>query len=295
MIGHEIGKATLGRLAAAANLGDFSGGHTIVLNAHRPVVPDLDRFMNMMRERYRFASLDEVRSWRFETTRLPVVVLTFDDGFAGDLAAGEYLAARNVGAVFFVVPAFTESTHPIDFYSTHITRPSVNWSRSDLADVLPLSRQDIRTISSLGHVVGSHTMSHLLHPAMHRRDLLFQIRDSKHYLEDLIQQPVGDFAGPFSSQYLTVDSIRIVHAHYERNHLTYPGTLGSTPAGVVPRIHVEPAWPPSVVEYKMRLQVVEGRRYRSRWREIQSYYRTLSGCPTAHFGSVADESRGTPI
>ncbi|HXS99925.1 MAG TPA: polysaccharide deacetylase family protein, partial [Elusimicrobiota bacterium] len=64
--------------------------------------------------------------------------LTFDDGCAGWLAAGEELNERRWPAHFFVITGV-------------IGRPG------------RLARRDIRRLARMGHVIGSHTVDHPSH------------------------------------------------------------------------------------------------------------------------------------
>ncbi|MBI3675228.1 MAG: polysaccharide deacetylase family protein [Proteobacteria bacterium] len=69
-------------------------------------------------------------------------------------------------------------------------------------DVLParlLGADQIRELATHGVQFGSHTMSHSWLPTLASAQLKYEIVDSKHRLEDLLQEPVKWFAYPFGS------------------------------------------------------------------------------------------------
>jgi peptidoglycan/xylan/chitin deacetylase (PgdA/CDA1 family) len=107
-----------------------------------------------------------------ESLRRAAVALTFDDGTANHLRAGEELATRGMPGVFFV-PAGTIG-HP-----GHLTMPQ------------------LRELLALRHGVGSHGFSHLpLDRTMSPRTIDHELRDSKRLLEDGLGASVDYFAPP---------------------------------------------------------------------------------------------------
>ena len=97
--------------------------------------------------------------------------LTFDDGHPGWLGAGEELSQLGWKAVFLVV-------------TSAIGRPG------------ELSKDDLRRLASMGHVVGSHTVDH---PALAGQSLDFIVRqwsESKAFLEDVLGESVTAAAVP---------------------------------------------------------------------------------------------------
>jgi peptidoglycan/xylan/chitin deacetylase (PgdA/CDA1 family) len=103
--------------------------------------------------------------------RTPAVVTTsWDDGHPLDVRAAELLASYGLRGTFYVPVTYSE------------------YPRLDNQQILALRR--------LGMEVGSHTMTHAeltrLDDAALRRELV----DSKHYLEDLLGEPVPAFCYP---------------------------------------------------------------------------------------------------
>ncbi|HTD47397.1 MAG TPA: polysaccharide deacetylase family protein [bacterium] len=100
------------------------------------------------------------------------VALTFDDGTADHLRAGEELAGRGIPGLFFV-PA------------GRMGRPG------------HLGAPQLRALSALGHGVGSHGWSHLpLDEEMPPEVVTRELRDSKRLLEDAAGTGVVLFAPP---------------------------------------------------------------------------------------------------
>jgi hypothetical protein len=99
------------------------------------------------------------------------VVLTFDDATGDHLAVGEELGARGVPAIFFA-------------------------SSGRLGDRRFLGGDELRTLRSLGHVVGSHAHDHAPLAGCSPRDVRRQVVESKARLEEVLGAPVPTFAPP---------------------------------------------------------------------------------------------------
>jgi peptidoglycan/xylan/chitin deacetylase (PgdA/CDA1 family) len=100
------------------------------------------------------------------------VALTFDDGTANHLRAGEELAGRGMPGVFFV-PAGTIG------HAGH------------------LNMRQLHELLALGHRVGSHGFSHVpLDSMMSPQAIAHELRDSKQVLEDGLGTGVDYFAPP---------------------------------------------------------------------------------------------------
>jgi peptidoglycan/xylan/chitin deacetylase (PgdA/CDA1 family) len=99
------------------------------------------------------------------------VVLTFDDGTEDHLSVGAELAERGMRAVFFV-------------------------SAGKMGEAGYLRADDVRRLHSLGHVIGSHALSHVPLDAMPAREMLRELETSKRMLEAVLDTPVVYFAPP---------------------------------------------------------------------------------------------------
>lgn len=95
------------------------------------------------------------------------VVITFDDGPRSQLAAARALAARNMTATFFVVPG-----------------------RSALGPA------ELRELRSMGHEIGSHSMTHRMMTRLADRDVHWEAEASRRVLQEWLGEPIRFFAYP---------------------------------------------------------------------------------------------------
>jgi peptidoglycan/xylan/chitin deacetylase (PgdA/CDA1 family) len=112
------------------------------------------------------------------------LLITFDDGFDNFYTrALPVLEEYGFKATLFPVAGYLGKTS--------------SW------DVLPpfrhLSSKELRAISSLGHEIGSHTMTHADCTFLNAKDLVAELRDSKKLLEDIIAKPITALSFPFGS------------------------------------------------------------------------------------------------
>jgi peptidoglycan/xylan/chitin deacetylase (PgdA/CDA1 family) len=99
------------------------------------------------------------------------VVLTFDDGTEDHLSVGAELAERGMRGVFFV-------------------------SAGKIGEAGYLRANDVRQLRALGHIIGSHALSHVPLDTVPFREMLREIETSKHILETILSTPVVYFAPP---------------------------------------------------------------------------------------------------
>ncbi len=139
---------------------------------------------------------------------LPYVALTFDDGYADNLAAIEALCALGMRATWFVVTGSLGR------------KPA--WEDPGRPPVKLLSAADLREMHRAGMEIGSHTVSHrdltTLTPAQLKREL----RDSRLFLEDILGASVTSFAYPYGCWNETVESA-VREAGYRRACTTRTG------------------------------------------------------------------------
>ncbi|MFN3336334.1 MAG: polysaccharide deacetylase family protein [Thermomicrobium sp.] len=95
------------------------------------------------------------------------VVITFDDGPQSQMAAARALAARNMTATFFVVPG-----------------------RSALGPA------ELRELRSMGHEIGSHSMTHRMMSRLADGEIRWEAVTSRQKLEEWLGEPIRFFAYP---------------------------------------------------------------------------------------------------
>jgi peptidoglycan/xylan/chitin deacetylase (PgdA/CDA1 family) len=99
------------------------------------------------------------------------IVLTFDDGTADHLRAGEELARRGLPGIFFV-PA----------------------GKVDSAGYL--TQEEVRELQALGHVIGSHAYHHAPLEELSRSEVALELTRSRDLLSDLLETKIRYFAPP---------------------------------------------------------------------------------------------------
>ena len=118
---------------------------------------------------YTSITLPQMYDYLFEGGDLPKkpVMLTFDDGWAGQYAAAQELNARGLTGVFFIIAGYAE-----------------------------LSDAQIRQIAAWGHEIESHTMSHPYLTKLADAQLAYEVNQSKRSLEARFGGPIQFLAYP---------------------------------------------------------------------------------------------------
>jgi peptidoglycan/xylan/chitin deacetylase (PgdA/CDA1 family) len=116
-------------------------------------------------------------------SRARVAVITFDDGYADNLAAAQELRRRGMGATWFVV-------------SGSIGRPPA-WADSGRPPSRLLDAGELRDMQSAGMEIGSHSHSHARLTELDDTRLATELAVSKATLEDVLGAGVPGFAYPY--------------------------------------------------------------------------------------------------
>jgi len=111
------------------------------------------------------------------------VALTFDDGFANNLAAFDELVKRNMLASWFVV------TNDIGKFSS--------WSDSDVGSALLLDKDQLLAMQAAGMEIGSHTLSHCRLTQVSNEQIKDELIQSRESLESILNHTVTSFAYPY--------------------------------------------------------------------------------------------------
>lgn len=115
------------------------------------------------------------------------VAITFDDCYRDNLFAARTLAAYRLPACFFI---------PTGFVGTQQAFP---WDEG-LPPLANLSWDEVREMASLGHEVGSHTVTHPDMALVSEDRARHELVESKATLERELQRPVRWFAYPFGGK-----------------------------------------------------------------------------------------------
>lgn len=154
--------------------------------------------INFLHKNYGFISPDAcIPFYRTNGIRF---VISFDDGFSSQSeAAREILDPLNIKALFFVCPRYVglQGKKAAEFAIVNMKRVDVTHMTSDL---YPVSWDDLLSLSSKGHVVGSHGLNHMrLTETSNEVDLEREILLSGEELEEMLHRKINWFAYPYGS------------------------------------------------------------------------------------------------
>jgi len=141
-----------------------------------------DQLDFLSREGYATPTMDELvtnpQRWAGRTA-----VITFDDGYADNLAACEELQKRGMRATWFVVSGSIGDLP--------------KWPAEGRPSGRLLNAIELREMQACGMEIGSHTVNHVRLTEVSDARLAGELSDSKAALEDLLGSPVGSFAYPY--------------------------------------------------------------------------------------------------
>jgi len=127
-----------------------------------------------------------------------IIALTFDDGYREHLAIARYLARRGIRATFFVITGLRE------YMGKELLKP-----------------EEIREISSMGHEIGSHTVTHIDMSRAPEDVMYRELVESKRYLSELLSDEVTSFAYPYGPH--SEVAARLARQVYRVVRTTYVG------------------------------------------------------------------------
>ncbi len=127
-----------------------------------------------------------------------IVALTFDDGYREHLTIARYLARRGIRATFFVITGLRE------YMGRELLGPS-----------------EIKEIASMGHEIGSHTVTHIDMSRAPEDVIYRELVESKRYLSELLGDEVTSFAYPYGPH--SEVAARLARQVYRVVRTTYVG------------------------------------------------------------------------
>jgi peptidoglycan/xylan/chitin deacetylase (PgdA/CDA1 family) len=127
------------------------------------------------------------------------VSLTFDDGYKEHLKIARFLARHGIRATFFVITGLRT------FMGRKLLSPS-----------------EVKEIASLGHEIGSHTVTHIDMTHTPEDVMLKELVESKKFLSELLEYEVDSFAYPYGPHSDT--AARLAKQIYRVVRTTYVGS-----------------------------------------------------------------------
>ena len=209
--------------------------------------------------------------FRRELQEGPYVLFTFDDGLKNNRHAAQSLESLQIRACFFVVPAFIQAEDSETYYRTHIRRHIDEAIDHETEDRTAMRLDELKQLIQRGHVIDSHTYSHLLRAgddasARHR-----EIVESGSWLREHLGVAVNGFCSPIDTS-ISVDehSKKMIAANYRYHFTTFPGrnALGKEPQ-LIHRRNIEVHWTKGQIMYAL------GGWDLSRWQKRISLFRSL--------------------
>jgi peptidoglycan/xylan/chitin deacetylase (PgdA/CDA1 family) len=127
-----------------------------------------------------------------------IIALTFDDGYREHSAIARYLTRRGIRATFFVITGLRE------YMGKELLKP-----------------EEIREIASMGHEIGSHTVTHIDMSRAPEDVMYRELVESKRYLSELLSDEVTSFAYPYGPH--SEVAARLARQVYRVVRTTYVG------------------------------------------------------------------------
>lgn len=175
-----------------------------------------------------------------------LVAFTFDDGFEECFTKiCPVLNDFKIKAGFFINPNFINGDKK---YQDHFKNEIVCTNKS------PMSWNQLQILKNEGHIIGAHTMDHMLLKTDDTLLLEYQIGESKKVLEEKLNFSCDYFAYPFgkiehiSNQGVNIAGKFFKHVFSQDNYRNYFSFDGK----VINRRHFECDWPAKHVIYFLK-------------------------------------------
>ena len=155
------------------------------------------------------------------------VHLTFDDGYESNHRIGiQVLPQLGICATFFVIPGFVESSGKGNSQRFISERLFPGELAPDDADKnLSMSWNQIRELSSCGHEIGSHTMTHPRLSELLDAEIVKEFVDSKTKIADEIGKVPRQLAITFGDiRSISRRVLVLAYEHYEVVHTSIRGS-----------------------------------------------------------------------
>ena len=221
--------------------------NTIILNGHDFNMPNFkidrkiemaDQLLNKLSCSYKLLDLDEA-VFNIETGKKcpPQVAFTFDDGFSECVEIAEVFSVRNVSVGFFVSTNYHSSRSgelPLDIFKKSF-----------------LKEEDIIKIDRLGHLIGSHTHSHVSLNDISSDNFYREIVKPKEIIKSLTGKECKYFApAPYGvAEVLSEEMLAKIAKEYECVFWSNNGNLTSSERGGINRRHFELNWSFNTLNY----------------------------------------------
>jgi glycosyltransferase involved in cell wall biosynthesis/peptidoglycan/xylan/chitin deacetylase (PgdA/CDA1 family) len=225
-----------------------------ILVYHLVLPEDRTRFeeqLVFLKDHYRFVTARELALSRGMEHNIPMLAITFDDGFKVLMSdALELLEKHSIKATFYVPTGFiavaSDPERAVEFSRR------VYYYRQPLA---PMTPEDLRALRKHMHEIGSHGVSHIGLNRISEHGAARELNDSRRQLAEWLGEPVYGFAYPYGDVHssLGVTSNWVASARYEYAVTLNRGAVSSdSDAMLLQRDHAEGNWRASDLAYFLR-------------------------------------------
>jgi len=191
---------------------------------------DFDKAVNMIKENKEFDK--------------PYVAFSFDDGFLECYSVfSKVLDKYNIKGAFFINPNYVSGD---DNYIE-----SFNCNNVHNLGKKPMRWEHLLDLSKRGHIIGGHTMDHIMINSDDENFLNYQIAHCKHIIEEKLNINCEYFAFPYGRQNdISMKAVEIACSNYryvfsQSNYKYYY----SFDRRIINRRHFEVYWPYEHVKY----------------------------------------------
>ena len=157
----------------------------------------------------------------------PAVLFTFDDGRASNYeVAAPLLESMGTRGLFFVVPEFIGLTgrEARDFYYAKMDVRGLPPSDSP-EQWTPMNPVQLADLARRGHVIGSHTLSHVSLAGLPTSELERQITSSAAKISSWTNKNVDAFAWPYSWNAVSHEAWTVIRKTHRFCFSPCPGTV----------------------------------------------------------------------
>lgn len=208
-----------------------------------------EMFITEMMKYFQIIGLDEAVSLIEENKKInsPKVALTFDDGFLECYDRMLPVLEKNkIKATFFINPRSIDNQN--ESFASEFIRNNLNVNLSKKF----MNWDMIREIHSLGHIIGSHTVSHADLKGLSALTLNEEVQGAKKIIEKEINNSCDYFAFPFgNSNYFDDKAIEAVNKFYKYGFTSglYSNCYHEGNKQILSRRHFECNWPIKHIRY----------------------------------------------
>ncbi|MBI4947867.1 MAG: polysaccharide deacetylase family protein [Bacteroidetes bacterium] len=252
----------------------------LVLNYHgtqKKFMPNFEKQLDYYKHHFEIitpAQLENYYSEKAERILKTQLLLTFDDGIKNNLYAAEALQKRNIKAFFFIIPCFIETAHQDQkkyFHSNirSVTNPHIDSQEDDFSS---MSWEDLSSLLTQGHRIGSHTYSHNMVSSMSdSKNSESEIIASKKIIENKLSMPINSYCSPNDTLISTGRTeIQLIKKNYLYHFTTYPGSNYEWKNPYfIKRVNTEAFWLSGTVKYAL------GKFDRIRWKNKRDLFQSM--------------------